>query len=152
MAALCWSASAAWPDTPLRPPADFTHDQPHAIVHGKVQNQTTWITPKDDAGAIWSIPVWARFYQLSPDARSILVLNPGGNLIGSRAPHQTVMTVWYPENGRVTAKHFSLSEVMDPADMPQTVSHYSWLEGYEAGADGWRLSLSDGRTITVTYR
>lgn len=140
-------------DEPLTPPEDFIHDTDAATVRGDVARNRTTITQHGVPGSPnWSIPVWARFYSLSPLADSVLVLNPGGNLIGTRDPHQVVMTVWYLEGDTVRQQPFALLEVMDPADMPQTASHYLWLESYTPTETGWRLQLADGRSITVTYR
>jgi len=40
---------------------------------------------------------------------------------------------------------------MNPADMPQTASHFLWLESYYSADLGWELTLSNGKTITITY-
>jgi len=146
-------ALPAWADTPLAPPAAFQHQTAIATVRGDVDQDRTFITQHGASdGPTWSIPVWARWYSLSPSADSILVLNPGGNLLNSRDPDQLVMTVWYLKGDAPHAEAFTLAAVMDPADMPQTASHYSWLNHYAQGETGWRLQLSDERRITVTYR
>ena len=146
-------SGAALADTPLKPPADFVHETPAATVRGSVERNRTTITQHGvPHSPTWAIPVWARFYSLSPLADAILVLNGGGNLLGSRDPDQIVMTVWYLEGDTPQARAFTLAEVMEPSDMPRTVSHYVWLDSYEPGESGWRLRLADGRQITVTYR
>lgn len=142
-------ATSALSDTPLSPPADFTHRSEVAIVDGRVETNTTIIVPTNRAP--WIVPVWARFYLLAPDALSILVLNGGGNLLGSRDPEQIVATVFYVEDGAVRAQHFKLADIMDPNDMTRTVSHYSWFETHHATDQGWELGLSDGKTVTITY-
>ena len=43
----------------------------------------------------------------------------------------------------------ALSALMDPRDMPQTVSHYAWLDGVVWENDGWTLTLSDHGIIRV---
>ena len=144
---------AALADEPLRPPADFVHGGPAATVRGDAARNRTTITQHGvPHSPSWSIPVWARWYSLSPMGDAILVLSDSGNLIGSRDPDQLVMTVWYLSGERPQARPFTLSEVMDPADMPRTVSHYAWLDSLLPGETGWTLKLSDGRTIKVTHR
>jgi len=66
-----------------------------ATVIGDVSANITTIQRGD--GPPWSIPIWARWFQLSPDQRSILVLNPNGNLLPDANPDQIVATVWYIE-------------------------------------------------------
>ncbi|WP_371226766.1 hypothetical protein [Roseovarius sp. 2305UL8-3] len=140
-------------DTPLSPPADFVHETPDATVRGSVERNRTTITQHGvPHSPTWAIPVWARFYSLSPTADAILVLAPGGNLLDSRDPDQIVMTVWYLEGDKPQSRPFRLAEVMNPADMPRTVSHYAWLTSYVQDETGWRLRLADGRKIIVTYR
>ena len=147
-----WVAPALT-DEPLSPPADFVHETSAATVRGNVAKNSTTITQHGVPGSpSWSIPVWARFYSLSPDALSILVLNPGGNLLSSTDPKQTVMTVWYLDDSTVRQRGFALAEVMNPSDMPRTVGHYLWMNGYSPGESGWLVTLADGRKITVTYR
>ncbi len=139
-------------DTPLTSPADYVHESA-AAVRGNVERNRTTITQHGAPHSpTWAIPVWARFYSLSPMADTILVLTPSGNLLGSRDPDQIVMTVWYLEGDTPQMRDFKLSEVVAPADMPRTVSHYAWLNSYEPGEVGWRLKLADGRKITATYR
>jgi hypothetical protein len=43
----------------------------------------------------------------------------------------------------------ALSALMDPADMPQTVSHYAWMDGVVWENDGWTLNLTDGGIIRI---
>ncbi|WP_143831257.1 hypothetical protein [Octadecabacter temperatus] len=143
-------ASQTFADTPLAPPEDFTHRAEIATVEGRVETNTTIVAPANHAP--WAIPVWARFYLLAPDALSILVLSNGGNLLGSRDPDQIVATVYYVEDGAVHAQSFTLSDTMDPAEMPQTASHFLWLDSYRAADGGWELVLSNTKTITITYR
>ena len=43
----------------------------------------------------------------------------------------------------------AFSALMDPRDMPQTVSHYAWLDGVVWENDGWTLTLSDRGIIRI---
>lgn len=140
-------------DAPLAPPADFTHEHEAATVIGSVVDGSTTILPLGtDVDAMWRIPVWARWYQLAPDGLSIIVLNNGGNLLGTRDPEQIVATVWYVKAGAVLQQDFTLIETMNPADMPTTTGHYLWLTTYRSAESGWELELSDGKTVTISYR
>lgn len=148
-----WPAGAAIADQPLEPPSDFVQEFAEATVTGDVARNRTTITVHATPGAtVWTIPVWTRAFLLGPDARSILVLNPGGNLLSSADPAQIVATVWYLEGTAVQRRPFRLDEVMDPASLETTVSHFRWLESLSLGPDGYRLDLVGGRRITLTFR
>lgn len=144
------SAMPLHADEPLTPPQDFIIEYEGASIVGDVSAGTTTVSPRD--GPAWIIPVWARWFQISQDQRAALVLNTGGNLLGSRDADQIVATVWYLEDETVRSRPVTLSETMDPSDMPQSTSHFVWLTSYRAVGNGWELDLSDGRTVTITFR
>ena len=147
---LCFTIpTSAFADAPLTPPENFIHRTDIATVDGQVETNTTIIAPTNHLP--WTVPVWARYYLLAPDALSILVLSGGGNLLGSRDPDQIVATVYYVEDGAVRVQDFALNDTMNPAEMPRTISHYLWLETYQVADDGWELVLSNNKTITITF-
>lgn len=137
-------------DAPLTPPQDFVLNIAGASVTGDVAANITTINPT--TGPTWSIPVWARWFMLSPDRQSILVLNYNGNLLSDDDPTQIVATVWYTQGDGVESMPFTLTDTMNPADMPRSVSHFVWLETYRSTEKGWELDLSDGNSIIITYR
>ncbi len=148
----CLLAAPALADTPLAPPTDFETTIKGAVIRGNVTAGTTTISPVDDNSfAEWTIPVWARWYWVAPSNQSMLVLGPGGNLIGSQDPDQTVATVYWQDDTGGGVRHLVLSDLMRPEDMPQTVSHYNWLDRVEPIEEGWRLHLSDGRRAFISY-
>lgn len=148
----CALALPALADTPLAPPSDFETIINNAVIRGHVAAGTTTIAPLDGNGfAAWTIPVWARWYWVAPSNQSILVLGTGGNLIGSRDPDQIVASVYWDDADGGGVRHLTLLDLMRPEDMPQTVSHYSWLDQVEPMAKGWRLHLSDGRRAFISY-
>ena len=87
----------------------------------------------------------------SPDGLAALVLGPGGNLVSSRDPDQIVATLWQAQSATAFGEPIMLRALMDPADMPQTTSHYAWLCNWNPDTEGWTLALCDDRTVTVRY-
>jgi hypothetical protein len=148
----CVLATPVLADTPLAPPSDFENIINDAVIRGDATAGTTTIGPLDgNSFAAWTIPVWARWYWIAPSNQSALVLGPGGNLVASQDPDQIVASLYWDNADGNGARHLTLSELMDPGDMPQTVSHYSWLNGVEPIAKGWRLHFSDGRRAFISY-
>ncbi len=148
--ALCPAVRA---DTPLAPPADYTRTTDAGTMTGTVATGEIKVTRQTGPfPRTWTIPVWANWVMLSPNGTAALVLHPGGNLISSRDSAQIVATAWYQDGAEVGQRAVPLGEVMDPANMPQSASHFPWLCGWDTGATGWALSLCDGRTVTIPYR
>ena len=131
-------------DTPLLPPADFVVYAGKITISASVTPGTTRITaPRVD----WTIPHWLRFVYPSADGLAVLALADSGNLIGSRDPDQIVLTLYRAADAQPLQA--TLSALMDPADMPQTVSHYAWMDGLVWENGSWTLSLSDGGVIRI---
>lgn len=146
-------AGLALADTPLPPPADYVAETPGATIYGNAARGTTTIAQHAVPGEPrWTIPVWARAFLVAPMGDSILVLNDGLNLLSSNDPATIVATVWYLDGDRVERRPFALGELMDPASLPRTASHWLWLEGYELAETGYRLRLVDGRSVLLTFR
>ena len=143
MVLLCVPALA---DTPLLPPADFTTMMDAVTLTGSVADQTTRVTTAD--GSVdWTIPRWLRFIYPSPNGRAVLALADSGNLIGTQDPDQIVITLYRADDPEPLEA--SLAALMDPADMPQTVSHFAWMDGLVWAADGWTLTLTDGQQVRI---
>jgi hypothetical protein len=131
-------------DTPLSPPADYSTTTGGVSVTASFASDTTRISAD---GIDWTIPRWLRFVYTSPDGSAVLALADSGNLIGSRDPDQIVLTLYRAATPEpLTA---ALSALMDPAAMPQTVSHYAWMDGLVWENDGWTLTLTDGGVIRI---
>ena len=142
---LCLPAMAA-ADTPLLPPADFTTTIDAVTLTGSVAAQTTRVTTAD--GSVdWTIPRWLRFAYPAPKGSAVLALADSGNLIGTQDPDQIVVTLYRAANPEPLAA--SLAALMDPADMPQTVSHYAWMDGLVWEDGGWTLTLTDGQHVRI---
>lgn len=142
---LSFAAFAALADTPLAPPADFEVTIRGVTLTGSVAQGATRVTAP--GGVDWTIPHWLRFAYPSADGLAVLALNDGGNLIGTRDPAQIVLTLFRRDNA--DPLEAALSALMDPDAMPQTVSHYAWLDGVVWEDEGWTLTLSDGGVIRV---
>lgn len=132
-------------DTPLAPPADYRTAQDGVTLTASYGADSTRITAPE--GVDWTIPHWLRFTYPSPDGRAVLALADSGNLIGTRDPDQIVLTLYRaadPEPLQAT-----LAVLMDPALMPQTVSHYAWMQGLIWENGSWTLTLTDGGVIRI---
>ena len=144
MTFLGWLAGLVQADTPLLPPADFVVYAGDVTITASLSQQTTQITA---AGIDWTIRHWLRFVYPSADGRAVLALADSGNLISSRDPDQIVLTLYRLSDPEPLQA--ALSALMDPADMPQTVSHYAWMDGLVWENGGWTLSLTDGGVIRI---
>jgi hypothetical protein len=141
---LLWCAGQALADEPLAPAANFSTTSQGVTLTGLVDKDTTRVTAA--GGVDWTIPHWLRWPYVSPDGRAVLALTDSGNLIGTRDPDQIVLTLHRTGAEPLEA---ALSALMDPADMPQTVSHYAWMDGLVWENDGWTLTLTDGGIIRI---
>ncbi len=144
--ALQFQAMPGRADTPLLPPADFTTTAAGVTLTGSVGRDSTRVTTPD--GAVnWTIPRWLRFPYPSPDGLAVLALADSGNLIGTQDPDQIVITLYRAADPEPLEA--SLAALMDPALMPQTVSHYAWMDGLVWEDDGWTLTLTDGHQLRI---
>ncbi len=144
LALLTFHGGPVWADTPLLPPADYATTQGHVTVTATYDENTTRITAP---GVDWTIPHWLRFVYPSPDGATVLALADSGNLTGSRDPDQIVLTLYRAATPEPLQA--SLAALMDPGAMPQTVSHYAWMDGLVWENDGWTLTLTDGGVIRI---
>ncbi len=139
-------AGSANADTPLALPADYTTTVQSATLTASVAGGFTRII-RTDGSLDWSIPRWIRFAYLSPDGRALLALADSGNLVGTVDPDQIVLTLYRATDP--DPLEATLSALMNPADMPQTTSHYAWLQSISWESDGWTLELTDGQRLSV---
>ena len=137
-------ASPCQADSPLLPPADYSTTTGGVTVTASYDENTTRITA---SGIDWIIPQWLRFVYPSPDGSAVLALADSGNLIGTRNPDQIVLTLYRATESE--PRQAALAALMDPAAMPQTVSHYAWMDGLVWENGGWTLSLTDGGVIRI---
>lgn len=144
-ALLCFATCAALADTPLLPPADFVITAQGVTLTGSVAANSTRVSGPD--GQDWTIPRWLRYAYPTPEGRAVLALADSGNLIGTQDPAQIVLTLYREADPEPLEA--ALSALMDPADMPQTVSHYAWMTGLVWENAGWTLTLTDGGVIRI---
>lgn len=143
-AVLGWLGGLVQADTPLLPPADYAATTGDVTVSADYSADTTRIIAP---GVDWTIPHWLRFVYPSADGLAVLALADSGNLIGSRDPDQIVLTLYRATDPEPLQA--ALAALLDPADMPQTVSHYAWMDGLVWENGGWTLSLADGGLIRI---
>lgn len=142
-------AAPALADEPLPPPAAYVQATPDGLfrVSSTLEPALTTIDPVPGvAGAAWSIDGFHRNVLVAEDGNSALVLPEGGNLLGSADPSLLLMTFHRP-GGEAVA--IALGEVMDPATLVPTASHYLWMTSAEAQGGAFVVALADGSEVRI---
>lgn len=137
-------AGPALGDAPLAPAADYSTTVSGVTVTAVLATDTTRIRA---TGVDWIIPHWLRFVYPSPDGRAVLALADTGNLIGTNDPDQIVLTLF--RAGSAEPLEASVSALMRPAALRQTMSGYAWMDGLVWENGGWTLTLTDGGVILI---
>ena len=149
LATLPASLPPALADEPLPPRASYETTTPDGsfAVSSSVENGLTAIASPIGApdGApyvpMWFIPGFHRNVVVAANGASALVLPDGGNLIVSDEPGRPLLTFHRPSKASSTIR---LGDIMRPADLERTASHYLWTRGVRAKGREFVIALPRG--------
>ncbi|MCF2872524.1 hypothetical protein L0664_15720 [Octadecabacter sp. G9-8] len=148
LALLLGAATPASAQMALLPDGDYAVQLGDVVVRADVsQNQTTISGPDVTT---WSVPATPRLFGLSPSGDQMLAIHEGRH-IDAVEPFLLVATVYRRDGDGFTFRHIALSTLRLPQILPRDDLGLRWLDAFSTVADGWILSLSDGKTAKIPF-
>ena len=144
-------ASAGMSDEPLEPRKDFAVDSPNGRCTAQAQLGPWRIVglrrEANRTVELWSIPEHRRFFMISDDCDSLVVIYDGGNLLNleDNNPGTVVLTFYHAGQ---PGRRVRLGDIYSPSGGPmRTVSHWAWYTRIDWKEGLLVVETVDGRRI-----
>lgn len=149
---LCLACEAATADAPPPPPSLRTvcnSPRTHCATSDPVSRKTTLVS-RVSGEALWSLDGYHRYFEVSNDGRTILLLSDYANLAPLNATNVHVLFTIY-RDGRLIQSVLLGALFESPAKLQRTTSHLSWgqLEKIDV-KDNAVFTLVDGRIVAYS--